>query len=134
MKKRELNKLLVETFPEIRDTFMSYVEAQDGWDTGCFLTFEDVFMPYFYTLLDKNDEIMIAKVCKFIEDLYLLKDDYVCNVIVVGVLENLKSSNFSNKASEILLENTLKEYNEIEFWLRIWKTTWNLITITPGKR
>ena len=91
MKKSELNKLLVEAFPEIRDTIISYVEAQDGWDTGCFLTFEDVFMPYFYKLLYNNDEVMIAKVCKFIEDLYLLKDDYVSNVVVIGVLENFRS-------------------------------------------
>lgn len=114
MTSKEFNELLLAEFPEIKDDFDKYVEWQDGIETGSFLVVEDVFMNYFYSKIEELNFQIINKICSFIEKVYLLKDEYASNVIVVGILENLKSSEYSVKIAEFLYPATLKEYKEIE--------------------
>lgn len=114
MTSKEFNELLISEFSEIEDEFNEYVEWQDGIDTGSFLVVEDVFMKFFYSKLDELDFQSINKICNFLEKTYLLNDEYASNVIVVGVLENLKSSDYSQKIVEFLLPSTKKEYLEIQ--------------------
>ncbi len=115
MTSKELNALLLSEFPEIKDSINKYVELLDGINTGSFLVFEDVFMSYFYSKIDELDYESINKICFFIETTYLLNDEYASNVIYIGILENLKSSDYSDKIAEFLLPNTLKEYKNIKF-------------------
>ncbi|MBQ7276133.1 MAG: hypothetical protein IJS58_02685 [Bacilli bacterium] len=114
MTSKNFNELLLSEFPEIKDDFDKYVEWQDGIETGSFLVIEDVFMKYFYAKIEELDFQATNKICSFIERVYLLNDEYASNVIVVGILENLKSSDYSAKISEFLHPITLKEYKEIE--------------------
>ena len=114
MTSKDFNEMLLAEFPEIKEEFDKYVEWQDGIETGSFLVVEDVFMKYFYSKIEELDFQTINKICSFIESTYLLNDEYASNVIVVGILENLKSSDYSVKIAEFLLPATLNEYKEIQ--------------------
>ena len=55
MTERELNRLLMETFPELQNELKAYMEEDgDGMDTGCFLTHEDVLHGHIEAALAEN--------------------------------------------------------------------------------
>ncbi len=114
MTERELNELLLTKFPEIKKDFDTYTEWQDGLDTGSFLVVEDVLMEYIRKVLGKKDYKKIAYICETIEEIYSKNDEYATNVIVVGILENLKCSEYADIIVDYLLPLTRKEYDEIE--------------------
>lgn len=114
MTSRELNEILLSEFPEIKTELDDYISWQDGMDTGSFLVFEDVFMIYVYSQLEKNNQDLLKRFIEFIEKIYVLHDDYATNVITVGVLENVKCSTFSDMVYNALLPETKKEYEEIQ--------------------
>ena len=116
MNERELNELLLEKFPEIKKSFDAYTEWQDGIDTGSFLVVEDVLMEYIKKVLCKKDYKKIAYFCETIEEIYAKNDEYATNVIVVGILENLKCSEYADLIVDYLLPRTRKEFDEIEVW------------------
>ena len=49
-----------------------------------------------------------------IEEIYAKNDEYATNVIVVGILENLKCSEYADLIVDYLLPGTRKEFDEIE--------------------
>ena len=46
MQAKELNQLLINSFPELEAKFHEEVDWQDGYETGSFVVFEDVFMRF----------------------------------------------------------------------------------------
>ena len=88
----ELNKLLLDAFPELRSEFDEYTSWQDGQETGCFLTYEDLLLPLVRNALAKQDEVFLARASAFIEDLMNLGDEYAENVATVALLEGLEPS------------------------------------------
>ena len=76
MEVRQLNELLLEAFPEVKGEFDRYTSWQDGIDTGCFLTYEDLLLPLARQALEQKDEKTIGRVAAFIERLLGLDDDY----------------------------------------------------------
>ena len=86
-----LNKLLLETFPELADRFNEYTSWQDGMETGCFLTFEDLLLPLAYRALDNHDRTFLTRLGAFIEQLMTSDDVYDVNVATVGLIEGLKA-------------------------------------------
>ena len=113
MTSKELNKILLKEFPEIKAELDDYISWQEGMDTGSFLVFEDVFMHFGYSELQKSNQELLKRFTQFIEKIYTLNDPYATNVITVGVLENVKCSAFSDIVYEALLPETKKEYDEI---------------------
>lgn len=91
MEARQLNELLLEAFPELKGEFDHYTSWQDGIDTGCFLTYEDLLLPLARQALEQKDEKTIGRVAAFIERLLGLDDDYAENVATVALLEGLKA-------------------------------------------
>lgn len=88
MTERELNALLMETFPEIRDELLAYMEEDgDVMDTGCFLTHEDVLHPFVAAAIDINDIGVLKRVGDYIEALLTSHDEYAENVAAVGLVE-----------------------------------------------
>ena len=94
MKSRELNQMLLSAVPEIKSKFENETNWQEGLDTGNFIVFEDVFLPYLESKVELDDKVMIEKIYSFIESLCDIDDEYVKNVLYVAVLENF--SNFEN--------------------------------------
>ena len=86
-----LNTLLLQTFPELTGQFEEYTSWQDGMETGCFLTYEDLLLPIARHALDEHDEAFLARLGAFIERLMTSGDDRTVNVATVGLIEGLKA-------------------------------------------
>lgn len=86
-----LNGLLLAKFPELKGKFEDYTSWQDGMETGCFLTYEDLLLPLTRQALDKRDEALLTRLGAFIEQLMTSGDDYAINVATVGLIEGLKA-------------------------------------------
>lgn len=112
MESRELNQLLLDAIPELIDKFNEETGWQEGIDTGSFVVFEDVFMPFLETKIEVNDVPMIDKMYTFIEKLCDIEDEYVQNILNVAILENI--SDFVNPEPFVkyLKEKSLQIYKD----------------------
>lgn len=112
MTSRELNKMLLSSIPEIKKKFEDETNWQEGLDTGSFIIFEDVFIPFLESKVELNDKILIEKIYSFIENLCDIDDEYVRNVLYVAILENI--SDFENPEPYVkyLKPKSLKIYND----------------------
>lgn len=91
MRERELNGLLIASFPELEEEFREYTSWQNGPDTGCFLVFEDLLLPRIRHALGEGDDAFLKKTGEFLEGILTSGDPYAVNVATVGVLEGLKA-------------------------------------------
>lgn len=87
----KLNGLLLESFPELTDKFEEYTSWQDGMETGCFLTYEDLLLPLARRALDNHDEAFLTRLGAFVERLMTSGDGHAVNVATVGLIEGLKA-------------------------------------------
>lgn len=113
MDPREFNTLLLKRFPEIKEDFESYVSWQDGIDTGSFLVVEDVFNKLLWRSVENGETEMTNRIFSFVEAVLNQGDEYACNVIVVGLLEAIKSDERSYKVVPYLLPRSRDEYDSI---------------------
>lgn len=86
-----LNKLLLETFPELSKQFEEHTSWQDGMETGCFVTYEDLLLPLARHALDDHDETLLTRLGIFIEQLMTSGDAYAVNLATVGLIEGLRA-------------------------------------------
>lgn len=113
MTERELNVLLIETFPEIRKDLLAYMEEDgEGMDTGCFLTHEDVLHPFVVAAIEGNDTEVLRRVGDYIESLLTSHDDYAENVATVGLVEWLAFDHPSKTVRSSLGERGKALYDE----------------------
>ena len=112
MKERQLNDLMLEAFPELAQPFDEYASWQDGPDTGCFLTYEDLLLPLARRALEEGDDETAVRVAAFIEELLGLGEDYAENVATVALLEGLKTSH-GESARRHLGERGLVAFDEL---------------------
>ncbi len=89
MTSKELNEKLLASFPELNAAFQEETSWQEGLDTGSFVVYEDVFMPFLRECLNKNDEAALERISSFFEDLSALDDAYVENLMMVAIFENI---------------------------------------------
>ncbi len=88
MTERELNAILMDTFPELKAELAFYIEEEgDGMDTGCFLAHEDILHPFIDEALRNGDRQTLKQVGAYIEHLLDLGDEYTENVVIVGLIE-----------------------------------------------
>lgn len=110
----KLNGLLLDAFPELASAFEEYTSWQDGMDTGCFLTYEDLLLPLATEALDAQDAETLKRVGTFIERLMTLGDDYAANVATVGLLEGLKAHG-KDEIRQYLGTASLAEYDSMTY-------------------
>lgn len=79
MNATELNKLMLEEFPELSEEFDEYTTWQDGMDTGCFITFEDLLLPLVRKAFSEHDDQFLVRACSFVERLIISGDTYERN-------------------------------------------------------
>lgn len=91
METRRLNELLLNAFPELKAEFDEYTSWQDGADTGCFITYEDLLLPLARQALEQKDMKTIRRVTALIETLLGFGDSYAENIATVALLEGLKA-------------------------------------------
>lgn len=88
MTEHELNAILMDAFPELKEELTLYMEEDgDGMDTGCFLTHEDVLHPFIDQAFKDKDQQILKRVGAYIEHLLDLGDEYAENVAIVGLVE-----------------------------------------------
>jgi len=114
MNAAQLNKLLLEAFPELANKFEEYTSWQDGMETGCFLTYEDLLLPFTRDALDAKDDVKLTRIGTFIEKLMTLGDDYAVNVATVGLLEGLKADG-NDTIRQYLGTTSLAEYDSMAY-------------------
>lgn len=110
----QLNGLLLDAFPELASAFEEYTSWQDGMDTGCFLTYEDLLLPLAKEALDTQDGETLKRVGAFIEQLMTLDDAYAANVATVGLLEGLKAYG-KEEIRQYLGTVSLAEYDSMTY-------------------
>lgn len=92
---RELNQMLLDSYPELQSKFDEEASWQEGLDTGSTVIYEDVFMPYLFKQIDSNNIQEIERAFVFIEKLVGLSDDeYVKQLILICIFENLISYDY----------------------------------------
>ena len=112
MKERTMNEDLLVTFPELKNQFSEFVSWQDGMDTGAFLTYEDILLPHLIDAVENDNEDVLNRSSKFIEEHLTNRDDYSANVIYVGILEGLKAHCDASKVKSFLLDNARREFED----------------------
>ncbi len=110
MEPKELNQLLLSEFPELQEKFDEETSWQDGINTGSFIVFEDVFMPFLETNVELNNVEMIERLYSFIEKLCDIKDPYAENVLYVAILENISDYVNPKPFEKYLKPKSLKIY------------------------
>jgi hypothetical protein len=92
LRESELNEVLLNEFPELKEAFDEYASRQDGMDTGCFLTYEDLLLPRIRMAFRDCDDRFLKRACHFVEYLLTMGDAYAENVATVGILEGVKTA------------------------------------------
>lgn len=67
MTSKELNKLSIETFPELNDSYVEEVQWQEGDDTGSHTVYGDIFTPYVIICIENNKQEEIRKIFSYVE-------------------------------------------------------------------
>ena len=89
MRNSELNKILVDNFPQLRESYASEVSWQEGDSTGSHVVYGDVFTPYLRECLEQNKTDEVKKAFAFLERVLEFNDGYAEEVIALSVLESL---------------------------------------------
>ena len=86
---KQLNKLLIEKFPELEEKYHDEVDWQEGDETGSHVVYGDVFAPYIEKIIDEKKNEELEKIFAFIEEILSKNEKYSAEVILFSVLERL---------------------------------------------
>ncbi len=85
----QLNRLLLDKFPELEKKYHEEVDWQEGDETGSHVVYGDVFTPYIEKNIIQQNNAEIKKVFAFIEEILARNEKYSNEVIMFSVLERL---------------------------------------------
>lgn len=91
MDAKQLNRRLVNRFPELEEKYLEEVDWQEGDETGSHVVYGDVFAPYIEKIIIEKKYEELKKVFTFIEDILLENEKYSDEVIMFSILERLMS-------------------------------------------
>ena len=119
MNSAQLNQLLINRFPELKQRYYDEVIWQEGDETGSHVVFGDIFTPYIEENLVKNKVAALEKIFKFIEEVLLLHEEYSDEVILFSVLERLicnkeqfeKCKNYFGKCTYQIIKEMFEAVN-----------------------
>ncbi len=115
----ELNKLLIETFPNLKEAYEEEVSWQEGDDTGAHIVYGDILAPYLVRCLNEQDEDEIKKIFAFIERILELRDNYSEEVIAFSIIEGIayqyKNSVLLNKHIGKLAKKLIEEIQKSNY-------------------
>ena len=112
MTSRELNQLLLAAFPELNTAFEEETSWQEGVDTGHYVTYEDVFVPFLKNAIEESNEELIERIMTFLEGLAIKKDENIDNLLMVAVFENIDSFNDPKEYTSRFKKTTAALYDE----------------------
>lgn len=88
MNARQINLLLFDSIPEIRDRYEEEVSWQDGHDTGAHVVYGNVLNRFVEERILQGDLEFVKRVLAFVEVVLEMDDKDAENVIEVTFLEN----------------------------------------------
>ena len=113
---KELNLLLLKNLPQLETNFNNFVSWQDGIDTGCHTTFENIFVPFIIETIEEENESVLKDIFFFINQLVISKDEYAEEVVQLSVLEPLKDEyDEVYDFSKLMLKETYSLYKTMTF-------------------
>lgn len=86
---KQLNRLLIDKFPELEKEYHEEVDWQEGDETGSHVVYGDVFAPYVKKVIIQQNNAEIQKAFMFIEEILARNEKYSDEVIMFSVLEGL---------------------------------------------
>ncbi len=114
MTSAELNKLLIQSFPNLKTLYDELVSWQEEDDTGSHSVYGDILAPYLIKSLENNDEVSVKNILIFIEKILELNDTYSEEVITFSVLQGIE---YKYRDQIVLKKNlgklTIKNIDEI---------------------
>lgn len=111
---KELNKLLIKTFPNLNKSYHEEVAWQEKDDTGSHIVYGDVFTPYIVDCIEKNRQKEIEKIFAYLEFLLSKQDSYTTEVVTFSVLESIEYLLKNNKKLQGMLgEKTIEKLKEL---------------------
>jgi hypothetical protein len=84
----ELNRLLIQNFPYLREKYLKEVSWQEGHKTGSHVVYADVLRPHLTDCISHNRTSKLERVFNFLEDVLSLEDEYAEEVILFSIFEN----------------------------------------------
>jgi len=89
MKSKDMNALLVEHFPELKEIYIAETSWQEGHDTGSHVIYGDVLTPHLLERIQASKQEEVIRIFNFIEFLLELEDEYAEDVVSCSVLESV---------------------------------------------
>ena len=114
MKSFELNKLLLERFPNLKETYQDEVSWQDGDETGSHIVYGDIFTPYIIECFKNQKDDKIIAIFNYLETILLKQDEYAGEVITFSVIESiLYLIEKHSKYTEMMGSETKKVFDDL---------------------
>jgi hypothetical protein len=114
----DLNGLLLTEFPELRREYEdnTVLWDDDGYGPmGSHVVYGDLLNMHLQHCLKADDQEGVRRVFDFLESLLELGDDYVDNVIAVGVIEMFLYS-LTDEMRDLLGPLARREYDSMRAW------------------
>ena len=108
MTRKELNRKIVERFPELKERYIAETSWQEGDETGSHVVFGGVFTPYFEQNLKERNFEKLAVIFAFIEEILARKDVESENVIALSVISGNESELMNAEILPLLGEQIKK--------------------------
>ncbi|MDQ0360618.1 DUF7674 family protein [Breznakia pachnodae] len=111
----ELNRKIIEVFPNLKSKYLDEVNWQEGDSTGSHVVYGDVFTPYFINCIEEENIDEVKKLFKFIEDLLNMNNAYVKDVVTLSVLESsLSILKHDEYLQDLMGQETSLVYNRLK--------------------
>ena len=111
---KELNTMLLEAFPELKERFEDETSWDNGIETGSYIVYEDIFMPYVVQAFVDNDQESINRVMQFVEELSSSDDVDVKNLIGISIIDNVRMYDIEERFASLMGPNSRVLYNAWE--------------------
>ena len=111
-KPEEMNRILLDRFPELKNRFIEETSWQDGINTGSYVVYQDVLMPYIVECFSKNDTDAINRIIAFVEDLASSDDYEVRNLIGVTIIDNVRMYDIEDRFVSLMGPHSKILYDE----------------------
>ena len=89
MRCEDLNRLILQHLPNIKDIYLDEVSWQEGDSTGSHIVYGDVLTPYLVKCIKNKRTKEVKTIFKLIEEILGLNDDYADEVIYLSVFESI---------------------------------------------
>ena len=108
----ELNKLLIEKFPNLIDDYCDEVGWQEGDETGSHIVYGDVFTPYIVKCIEEKKDVELNSIFQFLELVLSKQDGYASEVIAFSVIESIEYLLKGNSKYKDMMGNETKKLLE----------------------